>query len=123
MPTTPRKDSLPHARRKKNLSRELSLGSTYPHLGLQPENTILQKDMHPPHSLQHYLQYPRQGPKKMFTNRFKHQKNVVPIHNAFYSAMKSHHGNYEMMSLVGTRMVLGGITNYLKSTRERKAKE
>ena len=38
----------------------------------------------------------------MFTKRFKRQENVVPIHNAFYSAMKSHHGNYEMMSMVVT---------------------
>lgn len=44
----------------------------------------------------------------MFTNKLKLKENVAPIHNAYYSAMKSHHGNYEIMSLVATRMDLGG---------------
>ena len=57
----------------------------------------------------------------MFTDRIKLQENVVPIHNAYYSAMKSHQRNYENMPLVTTRNDLEG--SYTKGTQRRKKKE
>ena len=104
LPTTPRKDSLPDARINNNKPfKRAKPGIDMPTPGPIAWENHPAKRHAPPYSLQHCLPYPRQGPKKMF-NRLKLQEYVVPIHSAYYSAMKSHHRNYEMMSLVDHKL-------------------
>ena len=57
----------------------------------------------------------------MSTDRLKFKENVVHIQGwDYYSALKTHHRDYEIMPLVATRMDLGG--SYIKWSETEKDK-
>ena len=82
------KESLCMPGRKKKLSKELILGSDIP----TPLLIYFKKTHAPQHSLQLYLQEPRNRSKQMSTDRLSKKWYMYTMD--YYSGLKSHHWNY-----------------------------